>query len=152
MCVSHLNNIWQWAAVENSNHSTVPTIQHEPYNSNYRAALSQILIWYSRQCHLQLSGSYSRWPEQYGCYCFSFFGKYEYLEVLIFISLQVHIVYRFEVHQNLKFEVYDIDSSNSNLDHQDFLGVCETTLGQVIVSLIVTWIVSMIPCTHLYSL
>lgn len=45
---------------------------------------------------------------------------------------KVHIVYRFEVHQSLKFEVYDIDSSNPNLADQDFLGVCETTLGQVV--------------------
>nr|XP_018902724.1 PREDICTED: copine-8-like [Bemisia tabaci] len=47
---------------------------------------------------------------------------------------KVHILYRFEVQQNLKFEVYDIDANSSNLDDHDFLGSCLTTLGQVVSS------------------
>lgn len=45
---------------------------------------------------------------------------------------QVHVLYRFEVQQLIKFEVYDVDSSLNDLRHQDFLGSCETTLGHVI--------------------
>ncbi|KAJ9592629.1 hypothetical protein L9F63_015702, partial [Diploptera punctata] len=45
---------------------------------------------------------------------------------------KVQVLYRFEEQQNLKFEVYDIDSSDPNLERQDFLGYCETTLGQIV--------------------
>lgn len=44
---------------------------------------------------------------------------------------QVKIQYRFEVQQNLKFEVYDIDSLSVDLKDHDFLGDCETTVGYV---------------------
>lgn len=44
---------------------------------------------------------------------------------------QVKIQYRFEVQQNLKFEVYDIDSLSVNLKDHDYLGDCETTVGYV---------------------
>lgn len=42
------------------------------------------------------------------------------------------MLYRFEVQQLIKFEVYDIDSNLHDLKFQDFLGSCETTLGHVI--------------------
>jgi hypothetical protein len=44
---------------------------------------------------------------------------------------QVHMLYRFEEQQHIKFEVYDVDTSDPALEKQDFLGRCETTLGQV---------------------
>lgn len=44
---------------------------------------------------------------------------------------QVHVLYRFEVQQLIKFEVYDVDSRLNDLKSQDFLGSCETTLGHV---------------------
>lgn len=44
---------------------------------------------------------------------------------------QVKIQYRFEVQQNLKFEVYDIDSLSVDLKDHDYLGDCETTVGYV---------------------
>jgi hypothetical protein len=31
----------------------------------------------------------------------------------------------------VKFEVYDVDTCDPRLEKQDFLGYCETTLGQV---------------------
>jgi hypothetical protein len=40
--------------------------------------------------------------------------------------------YRFEEQQLLKFEVYDIDSSSSNLEDHDILGVAACSLGQII--------------------
>jgi hypothetical protein len=40
-------------------------------------------------------------------------------------------VYRFEEQQHIKFEVYDVDTNDLSLEQQDFLGRCETTLGQV---------------------
>lgn len=43
------------------------------------------------------------------------------------------IDYYFEVVQKLRFEVYDIDSDNHNLQEADFLGELECTLGQVII-------------------
>jgi hypothetical protein len=42
--------------------------------------------------------------------------------------------YRFEEQQFLKFEVYDFDSSSSNLVDHDFLGVAACNLGQIISS------------------
>lgn len=47
---------------------------------------------------------------------------------------QVKIQYRFEVQQNLKFEVYDIDSLSVDLKDHDYLGDCETTVGYVSIS------------------
>jgi len=49
-----------------------------------------------------------------------------------FIYTKVHVLYRFEVQQLLKFEVYDVDTRLHDLKSQDFLGSCETTLGHVI--------------------
>ena len=40
--------------------------------------------------------------------------------------------YSFEQRQEIKFEIYDLDSASSKLNHQDFLGRCETTLGSVV--------------------
>ncbi|XP_068085435.1 copine-8-like [Anabrus simplex] len=45
---------------------------------------------------------------------------------------KIHMTYRFEEQQLLKFVVYDIDSENPRLDEQDFLGSCECTLGQIV--------------------
>lgn len=42
------------------------------------------------------------------------------------------MLYRFEVQQLIKIEVYDIDSRLHDLKSQDFLGSSETTLGHVI--------------------
>jgi len=39
--------------------------------------------------------------------------------------------YRFEERQLLKFSIYDIDSSTSNLDAHDFLGDVECSLGEI---------------------
>ena len=47
---------------------------------------------------------------------------------------KVQMSYRFEEQQVLKFEVYDIDSSSSNLEEHDFLGVAACSLGQIISS------------------
>ncbi|XP_042255461.1 copine-3-like isoform X2 [Thunnus maccoyii] len=44
------------------------------------------------------------------------------------------IDYYFEMVQKLKFEVYDIDSDNHNLEDADFLGELECTLGQIVSS------------------
>ncbi|KAK7102331.1 copine-8-like [Littorina saxatilis] len=40
--------------------------------------------------------------------------------------------YFFEESQKLKFEIYDVDSPSSRLDHHDFLGSLETTLGEIV--------------------
>ncbi|KAL1110298.1 hypothetical protein AAG570_008375 [Ranatra chinensis] len=45
---------------------------------------------------------------------------------------KVHLSYRFEEQQPLKFEVYDVDSDSPNLQHHDFLGAVSCNLGQVI--------------------
>jgi hypothetical protein len=42
--------------------------------------------------------------------------------------------YNFEAKQVIKFEVYDSDSSKSNLDKHDFLGRVETTMANVVSS------------------
>nr|CAD7201809.1 unnamed protein product [Timema douglasi] len=47
-------------------------------------------------------------------------------------ATKVHLLYRFEEQQILKFEVYDVDVNDPSLDKQDFLGYCETTLGQLV--------------------
>ena len=44
------------------------------------------------------------------------------------------IEYRFEERQQVKFEVYDADSSTTRLSDHDFLGKCDTTLGQIVSS------------------
>lgn len=41
------------------------------------------------------------------------------------------MLYRFEVQQLIKLEVYDVDYKSPDLKSQDFLGSCETTLGHV---------------------
>jgi hypothetical protein len=43
----------------------------------------------------------------------------------------VHLLYRFEEQQHIKFEVYDVDAYDPRLEKHDFLGSCEITLGQV---------------------
>ncbi|XP_014261553.1 copine-8-like isoform X2 [Cimex lectularius] len=40
--------------------------------------------------------------------------------------------YKFEEQQQLKFEVYDVDSSSARLEDHDFLGFATCTLGQII--------------------
>jgi hypothetical protein len=47
---------------------------------------------------------------------------------------KVQIPYRFEEQQPLKFEIYDVDSSSSNLEEHDLLGVAACSLGQIISS------------------
>ncbi|XP_046687980.1 copine-8-like [Homalodisca vitripennis] len=47
-------------------------------------------------------------------------------------TTKVRIVYRFEIQQNLKFEVYDVDSTSTDLRAHDFLGDCETTVGHLV--------------------
>jgi len=42
--------------------------------------------------------------------------------------------YSFEERQAVKFEVYDFDSDSKNLNHHDFLGRCETTMGSIVSS------------------
>ena len=42
------------------------------------------------------------------------------------------IEYKFEERQALKFAVYDVDSISANLDHHDFLGSLECSLGEVV--------------------
>ena len=39
--------------------------------------------------------------------------------------------YHFEEVQKLGLFLYDIDDNNNNIAQADFLGSCETTLGQV---------------------
>jgi len=59
---------------------------------------------------------------------------------------KVHLLYRFEEQQHIKFEVYDVDTYDSRLEKQDFLGSCETTLGQIISSGRVTLPLTGLPC------
>ena len=41
--------------------------------------------------------------------------------------------YHFEVHQMLRFLVYDVDDETfSNLDKQDFLGMIDCSLGEIV--------------------
>ena len=45
---------------------------------------------------------------------------------------KINIMYRFEEMQKLKFEVYDVDSSSTNLAAHDFIGWVEITLGNLV--------------------
>lgn len=47
---------------------------------------------------------------------------------------KVHVMYRFEEQQPIKFDIYDIDSSSTNLSDHDFLGSAYCTLGQIVSS------------------
>ncbi|XP_054263178.1 copine-8-like [Macrosteles quadrilineatus] len=47
-------------------------------------------------------------------------------------TTKVRLEYRFEIQQNLRFEVYDIDSTSLSLVDHDFLGYCESTLGHLV--------------------
>jgi hypothetical protein len=40
--------------------------------------------------------------------------------------------YSFEERQDIKFEIYDWDSTSQKLKAHDFLGRCETTLGSIV--------------------
>merc|ERR1712183_867745 len=40
--------------------------------------------------------------------------------------------YRFEERQQIKFEIYDSDSSSSNLSAHDFLGSLECSVGEIV--------------------
>ena len=51
-------------------------------------------------------------------------------------STKVPITYHFEEQQHLKFCLYDIDSNSHRLDEHDFLGEFETTLGQMVSSVV----------------
>ena len=42
------------------------------------------------------------------------------------------IEYHFEIHQMLKFTVYDIDSESSRLSDHDFLGQVSVSLGEIV--------------------
>lgn len=42
-------------------------------------------------------------------------------------------MYFFEVQQLIKFKIFDIDLRIIDLESQDFLGSCETTLGHVVI-------------------
>ncbi|MEQ2184672.1 hypothetical protein GOODEAATRI_010423, partial [Goodea atripinnis] len=46
-------------------------------------------------------------------------------------SQRLRVDYHFETVQNLKFGIYDIDNSTSDLADDDYLGGVELTLGQV---------------------
>lgn len=48
-----------------------------------------------------------------------------------FVS-KVNMIYRFEEQQFLKFELYDCDSTSSDLGAHDFLGWASCTLAQII--------------------
>ena len=45
---------------------------------------------------------------------------------------KINIIYRFEEHQKLKFEIYDMDSASPDLKQHDFIGWVETTLGNLV--------------------
>ena len=45
---------------------------------------------------------------------------------------KVQMNYMFEEQQPLRFGIYDLDSNSAHLDDHDFIGSCETTLGQVV--------------------
>ncbi|GAB6026835.1 Copine-8 [Chamberlinius hualienensis] len=45
---------------------------------------------------------------------------------------QMTIEYNFEVQQILRFDIYDSDSAYANLDHHDYLGRMECSLGEII--------------------
>lgn len=68
-----------------------------------------------------------RWVEYHRTECISNNHDPDFLS-------KVKISYRFEEHQSLKFEIYDIDNENDNLSNHDFLGFAETSLGQIVSS------------------
>lgn len=45
---------------------------------------------------------------------------------------KIQLPYRFEEQQNLKFSIFDVDSSSSDLKDHDFLGAASCSLGQII--------------------
>ena len=45
---------------------------------------------------------------------------------------KITMAYTFEQQQKVKFAVYDIDGSSHRLNDHDFIGCCETTLGQIV--------------------
>lgn len=53
-------------------------------------------------------------------------------------SQRLRLDYHFEKVQNLKFGIYDIDNSSSDLGDDDYLGGVELTLGQIVSSKTVT--------------
>ncbi|XP_014860489.1 PREDICTED: copine-1-like isoform X2 [Poecilia mexicana] len=53
-------------------------------------------------------------------------------------SQRLRVDYHFETVQNLKFGVYDIDNSTSDLTDDDYLGGAELTLGQIVSSKTIT--------------
>ncbi|PNF15182.1 Copine-8 [Cryptotermes secundus] len=59
---------------------------------------------------------------------------------------KVHVLYRFEEQQHIKFEVYDVDTYDPSLEKQDFLGQCVTTLGHIVSSGKVTLPLMGMPC------
>ncbi|XP_063215609.1 copine-8-like isoform X2 [Bacillus rossius redtenbacheri] len=61
-------------------------------------------------------------------------------------ATKIHLLYHFEEQQWLRFEVYDVDTSDPSLDKQDFLGCCETTLGQIVSSGKLTLPLMGMPC------
>ncbi len=50
-----------------------------------------------------------------------------------FVS-KVHLPYKFEEQQPLKFEIYDVDSNSRNLENHDFSGFAVCNLAQIISS------------------
>ncbi|XP_069173811.1 copine-8-like isoform X2 [Procambarus clarkii] len=49
-------------------------------------------------------------------------------------ATKIPITYHFEEQQHLKFLIYDIDYNSKDLDHHDFLGEYECTLGHLVSS------------------
>lgn len=47
-------------------------------------------------------------------------------------SQSIQVNYYFEERQQIKFEIYDSDSSSSRLDAHDFLGLLECSLGEIV--------------------
>lgn len=49
-------------------------------------------------------------------------------------ATKIPITYHFEEQQNIKFKVFDVDSSSPSLSSHDYLGECECTLAQIVCS------------------
>jgi len=49
-------------------------------------------------------------------------------------ATKVTMAYTFEQQQKIRFVVYDIDNKSARLQDHDFIGCCETTLGQIVSS------------------
>uniref|UniRef100_A0A3B5LCK2 Copine Va n=1 Tax=Xiphophorus couchianus TaxID=32473 RepID=A0A3B5LCK2_9TELE len=67
---------------------------------------------------------------------FSFFGRTEVIDNTLnpdFVRKYI-LDYFFEEKQNLRFDVYDIDSKSPDLAKHDFLGQVYCTLGEIVVS------------------